>query len=62
VLTAAERYELQQHLERHGFNVGKPDGKIGARSRAAIKQFQVSAGLVPDGFPSGSLLDQLRAR
>ncbi|MEZ5786056.1 MAG: lytic murein transglycosylase [Xanthobacteraceae bacterium] len=62
VLTAAERFELQQHLERHGFDVGKPDGRIGSRSRAAIKQYQAAAGLVPDGFPSGSLLDRLRAR
>lgn len=62
VLSAAERYELQQHLERHGFDVGKPDGRIGSRSRAAIKQYQAAAGLVPDGFPSGSLLDRLRGR
>ena len=62
VLTAAERLELQQHLERHGYNIGKPDGMIGPLSRAAIKQFQASAGMVPDGFPTGSLLDRLRAR
>ena len=62
VLSATERYELQRHLERHGFNVGKPDGMIGPRSRAAIKQYQASAGMVPDGFPTGSLLDRLRAR
>jgi lytic murein transglycosylase len=63
VLTSAERYELQQHLVRRGFDIGgTPNGRIGARSRSAIKRFQASIGLVPDGFASADLLDQLRVR
>ena len=61
-LSLAERYELQQHLARRGFDIGAPDGLIGARSRAAVRSFQASVGLVADGFASASVLDRLRAR
>src|SRR5215471_14935185 len=61
VLTVAERYELQQHLSRLGFDIGgEPDGRLSAKSRNAIKSFQVSQGLVPDGFASADLLARLR--
>ncbi|WP_202801975.1 lytic murein transglycosylase [Rhodovulum sp. PH10] len=63
VLTSAERYELQTHLVRHGFDIGgSPDGRIQAKSRRAIRQYQAAAGLVPDGFATASLLDRLRTR
>jgi lytic murein transglycosylase len=61
VLTNAERYELQQHLVRRGFDIGgEPNGRINAKSRSAIKSFQASLGVVPDGFASADLLEQLR--
>jgi len=60
-LNLAERYELQSLLTRRGFDVGgEPDGRIGAKSRAAIRKFQLWAGVVPDGFPSAGLLSRLR--
>ena len=62
VLTRAERYELQQHLAARGFDVGEPDGRLGGRSRNALRQFQSSVGAVPDGFASGAVLERLRAR
>ena len=63
VLTSAERYELQQHLVRRGFDIGgEPNGRINARARSAIKRFQSSVGLAPDGFASADLLDRLRSR
>jgi membrane-bound lytic murein transglycosylase B len=63
VLTSAERYELQQHLVRHGFDIGgEPNGRINSRSRSAIKSFQVSQGLIPDGFASAEMLERLRQR
>jgi hypothetical protein len=62
VLTRAERLELQQHLARHGYDVGEPDGRFGPRTRAALRQFQVKSGAVPDGFASASVLDRLRTR
>jgi lytic murein transglycosylase len=61
VLTSAERYELQSHLVRRGFDIGgEPNGRINAKSRSAIKSFQVSQGVVPDGFASTSVLERLR--
>ena len=61
VLTSTERYELQQQLIRHGFDIGgEPNGRINAKSRNAIKSFQLSAGLVPDGFATAEMLDRLR--
>lgn len=62
VLTRAERLELQQLLARHGFDIGEPDGLLGSRTRAAIRDFQVQTGQVPDGFASAAVLDRLRAR
>jgi lytic murein transglycosylase len=62
VLTRAERYELQQHLAARGFDVGEPDGRLGGKSRNALRQFQSSVGAVPDGFASGAVLERLRGR
>ncbi len=62
VLTRAERLELQQWLAQHGFDVGEPDGRLGAKTRAALRDFQQRAGLVPDGFASASVLERLRSR
>jgi membrane-bound lytic murein transglycosylase B len=60
VLTLDERYELQQLLARHGFDIGNPDGLLGPRTRLAIRDFQASVGLIPDGFASSGVLDRLR--
>ncbi len=62
VLSRGERYELQQLLSQHGFNVGDPDGQLGSRTRAAIRDYQSRSGQVPDGFASASILEQLRSR
>ncbi len=62
VLSRAERLEMQQLLARHGYNVGEPDGQLGARTREAIRDFQSKTGQVPDGFASTVVLDKLRAR
>jgi hypothetical protein len=60
VLTRDERLELQQQLANHGFDVGTPDGQLGGRTRAALRQFQAQIGAVPDGFASAALLERLR--
>ena len=62
VLTRAERLELQQLLNRHGFDAGEPDGRLGGRTRAAIRAFQARNGKIPDGFASSVILEQLRRR
>ena len=61
VLTRAERYELQEHLARRGFDVGEPDGRLGGKTRNALREFQAAVGEAPDGFASASILERLRA-
>ena len=39
-LSRAERRELQRLLSRHGYDVGEPDGAIGAKTRAADRRFR----------------------
>jgi membrane-bound lytic murein transglycosylase B len=62
VLTRDERRELQELLLNRGFDLGEPDGRLGPRSRVAIREFQVSTGLIPDGFASADILGRLRNR
>ena len=60
VLSRDERTEMQRLLVRHGFDIGRPDGRLGPKTRAALRDFQARAGLIPDGFPSTTVLARLR--
>jgi lytic murein transglycosylase len=62
VLSRQERFELQERLVQRGFDPGKPSGRLGPKSRAAIRDYQASIGLVPDGFASAAILGRLRGR
>jgi membrane-bound lytic murein transglycosylase B len=62
LLSRGDRLELQQRLAGRGYDVGEPDGRLGAKTRAAIRQFQAQNGKVPDGFASMVILKQLRSR
>ncbi len=55
-----ELKELQQHLVRAGFNVGKVDGIMGQLSRTAVKAMQVKYGLPADSWPTAELLARMR--
>ena len=59
VLSRAERLELQQHLNRLGFDVGEPNGRFGIKTRTAVRDFQARSGLVPDGFATVAILERL---
>lgn len=59
-ISRAERRELQERLNARGFEVGKPDGMIGPRTRAAIEAFQNSTGLPVDGRAGARVLGALR--
>ena len=59
-LTRAERIELQRRLTRAGFDTAGADGIIGPRTIRALKAYQRSVGLTPDGYPSQKILKRLR--
>ncbi len=59
-LSRADRRELQQHLTRRGYDVGEPDGKIGQKTRDAIKSVETQIGMRPTGRPGGKVLQALR--
>ena len=59
-LTYKEIVELQKLLAARGYDVGKVDGKIGAGTRAAVKDVQLKLHLPADSYPTPELLDRLR--
>ncbi len=52
--------EAQQLLLDLGFNVGTPDGKLGSRTLAALRQFQQQSGLEVTGELTPEVLDAMR--
>jgi membrane-bound lytic murein transglycosylase B len=58
-LTLDERLDLQTRLTRAGFDTLGVDGKMGPNTIAAVKGFQKSKGIVPDGYPSLDVLNRL---
>jgi len=60
ILPAAEMRELQERLNRAGFDAGTPDGRLGETTRAGVKRAQLRFGLPPDGYPTRELLQKLR--
>ena len=56
-----QRQEVQRQLQKLGHDVGEPDGKIGSKTREAVRQFQLRRGLVPDGYADLTVLKELRA-
>ncbi|MTI00106.1 lytic murein transglycosylase [Roseibium sp. RKSG952] len=59
-LNRSETAELQQALNRRGFNVGDVDGRVGPATRRGIRAYQRARGLIPDGYPSVVLLAKIR--
>ena len=59
-LSAEEKRDMQRRLTARGFSTNGIDGKIGPDTITAIRRFQQSSGLVPDGYASAELLDRLR--
>ncbi len=56
-----ERKELQRLLAARGYDIGEIDGIIGAKTRAAIRDYQRKTRLSVDGFPRREILRLLRS-
>ncbi len=53
--------ELQELLNGLGFDSGEPDGRVGSRTRNAIRAYQQQQGLPMDSYASFALLESLRS-
>lgn len=59
VLGAPEIKAIQQALSNRGIDPGPIDGKMGARTREAVRAVQIQLGLPADGWPDHALLSSL---
>ena len=59
---ASSGSELQALLAQRGYDVGEPDGRIGQKTRDAIKVVEQQIGIHPTGRPGGKVLQALRGR
>ncbi|MEC8196537.1 MAG: peptidoglycan-binding domain-containing protein, partial [Pseudomonadota bacterium] len=58
-LSDAQMKALQRKLQARGHDVGKVDGILGARTRAAVQAEQARLGLPADAWPTTDLLNRL---
>ncbi len=60
-LTREQLMDMQARLNALGYDAGEADGRIGMRSRAAIRLYQRVHGLPEDGYASPELVEWVRA-
>lgn len=58
-ISRAQIKSLQERLNALGFDAGKPDGIAGSGTRAAIRAFQASRGMIADGYHSAKVFQAL---
>ena len=58
-LSGKQMQALQKKLQARGHDVGKIDGILGARTRAAVQAEQKRLGLPADAWPTAALLNRL---
>jgi lytic murein transglycosylase len=59
-LSRSQLLELQTALNARGFDSGAPDGLLGPATRDALRRFQRSIGVPPDGYPTLEMLQRLQ--
>jgi len=59
-ISYAQIKEIQTLLNALGYDVGKPDGIAGSKTRGALRDFQTKQNLPADGFASTSMLKALQ--
>tara|TARA_R110002096_G_scaffold417371_2_gene620996 strand:+ start:2589 stop:3758 length:1170 start_codon:yes stop_codon:yes gene_type:complete len=58
-LSGADMVKLQKRLKARGHDVGKVDGILGAKTRAAVQKEQKRVGLPADAWPTKALLGKI---
>jgi membrane-bound lytic murein transglycosylase B len=61
MLAKEDREEVQKRLVSLGHYKGETDGKLGSKTREAVRNFQLERGLIPDGYTNFAVLRELRA-
>ena len=59
LLSRADRLRFQTDLAALGYDAGEPDGLLGRKARAALRQYQAAHGLVADAYPTMAMLSLL---
>lgn len=59
-LSRTEKVELQQRLTALGYDTGSQDGVIGPNTINALRAWQSSQGMTPDGFATAAILQTIR--
>lgn len=59
-LSRNEIKEMQERLNLLGYDSGTPDGKVGPKTRAALRAYQQASSLPADAFPTRALIEALR--
>ena len=60
MLDKDQREEVQKRLASLGLYNGEADGKLGSKTRDALRNFQARRGLIPDGYADVAALRELR--
>jgi membrane-bound lytic murein transglycosylase B len=58
--TLAEMQQFQDKLNQLGFSVGEADGILGPATRKGVREFQVTVGLIADGYPSIETVEAIK--
>lgn len=59
-LSRNEIKEMQQRLNLLGYDSGEPDGRVGPKTRAALRAYQQASNLPADAFPTRAIIEALR--
>jgi membrane-bound lytic murein transglycosylase B len=58
--TLIEMQQFQDKLNQLGFDVGEADGILGPATRKGVRGFQITVGLIADGYPSFDTMQALK--
>jgi membrane-bound lytic murein transglycosylase B len=61
-LSREEIKTMQEYLNQLGFDTGTPDGKVGPKTRAALRAFQAKNGFPADAFPTRAIIEAMRVQ
>jgi peptidoglycan hydrolase-like protein with peptidoglycan-binding domain len=52
-------HELQRLLLKNGHEIGDVDGKVGEKTRGAVKAMQIKLGMPADAWPTSELIRRM---